>query len=155
MTIRRGIFFLFFTPLILFRYSHSHFFSFFYSFLFSLCDILLYSGLQHLKYTTHKNFITQELEELWAFRDLLVNITQMLSGCCIAELMPLLDLPGVKKVSLSSPSFMLHFMYFSSLSLSSVHSLCYILEQRILEICFIVNDEHHFAVYTFKVCVRE
>ncbi|XP_063873211.1 helicase POLQ-like isoform X2 [Scylla paramamosain] len=38
-----------------------------------------------------------ELEQLWAFRDLLVNITQMLSGCCTAELMPLLDLPGVKK----------------------------------------------------------
>ncbi|XP_045111099.1 helicase POLQ-like isoform X2 [Portunus trituberculatus] len=38
-----------------------------------------------------------ELEQLWAFRDLLVNITQMLSGCCIAELIPLLDLPGVKK----------------------------------------------------------
>lgn len=58
--------------------------------------------LQHLLNTTTSfascvsHFCT-ELEELWAFRDLLVNITQMLSGCCIAELMPLLDLPGVKK----------------------------------------------------------
>ncbi|XP_050714708.1 helicase POLQ-like isoform X2 [Eriocheir sinensis] len=38
-----------------------------------------------------------ELEQLWAFRDLLANITQVLSGCCVAELMPLLDLPGIKK----------------------------------------------------------
>lgn len=46
-------------------------------------------------------FFSQEMEQLWAFRDLLANITQVLSGCCIAELLPLLDLPGIKKVSLS------------------------------------------------------
>lgn len=45
------------------------------------------------------NLTFQELEQLWAFRDLLANITQVLSGCCIAELLPLLDLPGIKKVS--------------------------------------------------------
>lgn len=39
----------------------------------------------------------QELEELWAFRDLLANFTRQLSGCCTAELLPLLDLPSVKK----------------------------------------------------------
>lgn len=45
------------------------------------------------------SLLFQELEQLWAFRDLLANITQVLSGCCVAELMPLLDLPGIKKVS--------------------------------------------------------
>lgn len=44
-------------------------------------------------------YLFQELEELWAFRDLLANFTRQLSGCCTAELLPLLDLPSVKKVT--------------------------------------------------------
>ncbi|XP_069161547.1 helicase POLQ-like [Procambarus clarkii] len=39
----------------------------------------------------------QELEELWAFRDLLANFARQISGCCSAELLPLLDLPAVKQ----------------------------------------------------------
>ncbi|KAK8731519.1 hypothetical protein OTU49_007645 [Cherax quadricarinatus] len=39
----------------------------------------------------------QELEELWAFRDLLGNFARQISGCCSAELLPLMDLPAVKK----------------------------------------------------------
>ncbi|XP_071523893.1 helicase POLQ-like isoform X2 [Panulirus ornatus] len=39
----------------------------------------------------------QELEELWAFRDLLATFTRQLSGFCSAELLPLMDLPAVKK----------------------------------------------------------
>ncbi|KAF2360123.1 Helicase C-terminal [Trinorchestia longiramus] len=38
----------------------------------------------------------KELEELWAFRDLLVSFSRQLSGCCSAHLLPLLDLPAVK-----------------------------------------------------------
>ncbi|XP_068249203.1 helicase POLQ-like isoform X2 [Palaemon carinicauda] len=38
----------------------------------------------------------QEMEELWAFRDLLCTFSRQLSGCCSAELLPLLDIPGVK-----------------------------------------------------------
>jgi hypothetical protein len=44
-------------------------------------------------------FYAQEMKEFWAFRDLLVNFTQQLSHCCTAELLPLMDLPAVKRVS--------------------------------------------------------
>lgn len=39
----------------------------------------------------------EELKEFWAFKDLLVNFTQQLSHCCTAELLPLMDLPAVKR----------------------------------------------------------
>lgn len=44
-------------------------------------------------------FYVQELKEFWAFKDLLINFTQQLSHCCTAELIPLMDLPAVKRVS--------------------------------------------------------
>ncbi|CAL4088227.1 unnamed protein product, partial [Meganyctiphanes norvegica] len=39
----------------------------------------------------------QELEELWALRDLLGTFTQHLAGQCVTELLPLMDLPAIKK----------------------------------------------------------
>ncbi|XP_046395540.1 helicase POLQ-like [Ischnura elegans] len=39
----------------------------------------------------------QEFEEFWAFRDMLVNFSKRLSHCCHAELLPLMDLPAVKR----------------------------------------------------------
>jgi len=40
--------------------------------------------------------LPQELEELWAFKDLLSSFSRQLQGCCSAQLLPLLDLPGIK-----------------------------------------------------------
>ncbi|KAK7084778.1 hypothetical protein SK128_001976 [Halocaridina rubra] len=39
----------------------------------------------------------EDLEELWAFRDLLCTFSRQLSGCSCVELLPLLDLPAVKQ----------------------------------------------------------
>ncbi|XP_026462465.1 helicase POLQ-like [Ctenocephalides felis] len=38
----------------------------------------------------------EELEEFWAFKDLLTNFTLRLQHCCTLELLPLMDLPNVK-----------------------------------------------------------
>lgn len=38
----------------------------------------------------------EELDEFWAMRELLRHLTKRLSYCCTAELVPLMDLPGVK-----------------------------------------------------------
>lgn len=40
--------------------------------------------------------LCEELEEFWAFKGLLQNLTQRLSYCCSMELMPLMQLPSVK-----------------------------------------------------------
>ena len=40
---------------------------------------------------------TQELDEFWAFSELLVPISRELSLCCTSELVPLMDLPSVSK----------------------------------------------------------
>lgn len=40
----------------------------------------------------------EELDEFWAFRDILKNFNQRLSHFCTVELVPLMDLPSVKKV---------------------------------------------------------
>lgn len=41
----------------------------------------------------------EELEEFWAYVELLKNFTQRLSYCCTNELIPLMQLPCVKLVS--------------------------------------------------------
>ena len=41
----------------------------------------------------------QELDEFWAFTDLLTSFGQKLTHCCAAELEPLMDLPHVKIVN--------------------------------------------------------
>ena len=38
----------------------------------------------------------QELEEFWAYQELLEPFSRRLAHCCVPELLPLLDLPGVK-----------------------------------------------------------
>jgi len=40
----------------------------------------------------------QEFEEFWAYQELLEPFAARLSSCCSPELLPLLDLPGVKAV---------------------------------------------------------
>ncbi|PSN35915.1 hypothetical protein C0J52_07170 [Blattella germanica] len=39
----------------------------------------------------------EEIPQFWAYKELLVNFTQQLSHCCTAELLPLMDLPAVKR----------------------------------------------------------
>ncbi|KAJ9585105.1 hypothetical protein L9F63_020552, partial [Diploptera punctata] len=39
----------------------------------------------------------EEIKDFWAFKELLVNFSQQLSHCCTAELLPLMDLPAVKR----------------------------------------------------------
>lgn len=39
-----------------------------------------------------------EMEEMWTFKSLLQDFAPRLAHCCSAELLPLLDLPAVKKV---------------------------------------------------------
>ena len=38
----------------------------------------------------------QELEEFWAYQELLEPFARRLSSCCSPELLPLLELPGVQ-----------------------------------------------------------
>merc|ERR1712112_548605 len=38
----------------------------------------------------------QEIEEFWAYQELLEPFSRRLAHCCTPELLPLLDLPGVK-----------------------------------------------------------
>ena len=42
----------------------------------------------------------EELPEFWAFKLLFTIMPQRLSHCCTVELLPLMDLPGVKVVSI-------------------------------------------------------
>lgn len=41
----------------------------------------------------------EELDEFWAFQELLRVVNKRLSYCCTVELIPLMDLPCVKLVS--------------------------------------------------------
>lgn len=51
----------------------------------------------------------EEINELWAFKELLSVLTRRLSHCCAAELLPLMELPSVKLVSVFLSFFFLLF----------------------------------------------
>lgn len=40
----------------------------------------------------------EEIDELWCFKELLLNLTHRLTYCCTTELLPLMQLPCVKLV---------------------------------------------------------
>lgn len=42
----------------------------------------------------------EQLEEFWAYSHLLKGMSQRLSHCCVRELLPLMELPAVKQVSI-------------------------------------------------------
>lgn len=48
----------------------------------------------------------EELEEFWAFKELLGAMVKRLSYCCTVELLPLMELPSVKIVSDINPLLM-------------------------------------------------
>lgn len=52
----------------------------------------------------------EELSEFWAFKELLTVLTKRLSHCCSAELLPLMELPSVKLVSLFFLFFLLELL---------------------------------------------
>lgn len=41
----------------------------------------------------------EELEELWSVKAILTEFAPRLAHCCEAELLPLMDLPAIKRVS--------------------------------------------------------
>lgn len=43
-------------------------------------------------------YFCEELQDFWAFADLLKGMSQRLSHCCVKELTPLMELPAVKQV---------------------------------------------------------
>ena len=54
-----------------------------------------------LSLTFDVSFFSQELEEFWVYRALLVELTKKLTYCVKAELIPLMEVTGVLEVSLA------------------------------------------------------
>lgn len=53
----------------------------------------------HCSDKLHCVFIPQELPEFWAYQELFATFVRKLSFCHVADLIPLLEVPGVKIVS--------------------------------------------------------